>query len=71
MQIRMIGLTVCLLGMAYTASAAYTWNKFQGSDTASVKPTLATHAYTWNKFQGSDAASVKPVFATHGYTWDK
>lgn len=49
MQIRMIGLTVCLLGMAYTASAGYTWNKFHDSDTASVKPALATHGYTWNK----------------------
>ena len=54
MIIRRIGLAVCLLSAAYTASAGYTWS--------SSKPTASTHGYTWS--------SSKPGAAeTHGYTW--
>jgi hypothetical protein len=84
MQIRTIGLTACLLGMTYTASAGYTWSEFQGDEAKSAQgASAATHGYTWSTVRDSAPAAAthgyswstvrdaEPAAATHGYTWTK
>jgi len=49
MKIKMMGLTVCLLGMASAANAGYAWNQLQGTSSVSKSPAAATHGYAWNQ----------------------
>jgi len=70
MRIRIIGLTVCLLGMTYTASAGNAWSVQAGAATPS-KPAFKTAGYTWNKYQAGDTTAEKPAFKTAAYTWNK
>jgi hypothetical protein len=71
MQIRRIGLAICLMGAAYTASAGYTWSQYQEKAPPAAKPALATRGYTWSQYQPKAPSSEKPVAAVHGYTWSQ
>jgi len=68
MRIRIIGMTVCLLGMTYTASAGNAWSVQAGAATPS-KPAIKTAGYTWN--QAGDTTAEKPAIKTAGYTWSQ
>ena len=49
MQIRRIGLAICLMGAAYTASAGYAWSEYQAKVPPAAKPALSTHGYSWSE----------------------
>jgi hypothetical protein len=69
MEIRRIGLALCLMGAAYTASAGYVWSDFQPKAPPEAKPALATKGYVWSDFQPKTPPGEKAALATKGYSW--
>ena len=69
MQIRRIGVAICLMGAAYTASAGYVWSDYQPKAPAAERPALATRGYVWSDYQPKAPAAEKPAAAVQGYVW--
>jgi len=68
MQIRRIGLAICLMGAAYTASAGYSWSDYA---TPADRPALQTHGYAWSELRAKAPPAQKPALATRGYAWSE
>ena len=71
MQIRRIGLAICLMGAAYTACAGYSWSNYQPKAPPEAKPALSTHGYSWSNYQPKAPPAAKPALSTHGYAWSE
>jgi hypothetical protein len=69
MDIRRIGLGLCLMGAAYTASANYVWADFQPKAPPAGKAAAATQNYVWADFHQKAPPAEKPAATVHGYVW--
>ena len=71
MQIRRIGLAICLMGAAYTASAGYLWSDYQPKAPPADRPALVTQGYVWSNYQPKAPPADRPAAATRGYLWSE
>ena len=71
MQIRRIGLGICLIGAAYTASAGYAWSEYQPKAPPADRPALSTHGYAWSEYQPKAPPADRPALVTRGYAWSE
>ena len=69
MEIRRIGIAICLMGAAYTASAGYAWSDFQAKAPPAQKPALVTQGNAWSDYQPKTPPGEDPKAVVHGYAW--
>jgi hypothetical protein len=64
MMLQRIGVAACLMAMAYSASACYTWSKVQPEAVQSrARPDAVQAGYMWSK--------ARPKAVKTCYTWSK
>jgi hypothetical protein len=69
MQIRRVGLAICLMSAAYTASAGYVWSNYQPKTPPAEKAALVTRGYVWSNYQPKTPPTESAALATRGYVW--
>jgi hypothetical protein len=71
MQIRRIGLAICLMGSAYTACAGYSWSEYQPKAPPADRPALHTQGFAWSEYQPKAPPADRPALHTHGFAWSE